>query len=104
MDLQATNIISAVSKDYRRATRWSLRRPLSGGLFRLKKKIRKFFISLSGNDVGAMLAFVLKNEEKRKVCHKYVEALEGISFFANNEKFIKVKYRQSLSHINLPSF
>jgi hypothetical protein len=81
---------------YNFATRWSDRENTTGYFKILKQRVRRFLISLSGDDVSSMLSDVLTKEEISNVASKYVNALRYISEAVNNNSIIKPKKRHHI--------
>jgi hypothetical protein len=86
-------ITRILNQNYAAATQWSNRSKTCGYFNRLKKKIERFLIRLSGNDLNAMLEDVLNIGNFD--C-KYKESLKRMSNFLCNNSIIKPKKKHHI--------
>ena len=80
-----------LNQDYIDEPAWTTRNKTSGSFYRLKQKIKRLLISLSGNDVSSMIKDVLTADELKEISSNYIIALKKISKSVNDKTITKSK-------------
>ena len=84
-------IIRLLKIRYAQSLRWNSRNKKSSYFNVLKKRIKRFLISLSGNDLPSMILDILDIKDLACIHSRYINALKNISDPVNSKSIVKQK-------------